>query len=293
MSIINTIKHLVNHPLNTNDKFKALKIFLKWQLGTKIQNFTYLIPYINDTKIIMRKGMYGATGNLYCGLHEVSEMGFLLHYLREDDVFCDVGANVGTYTVLGAGVVGCKTYSIEPGDQAFATLSQNVALNCSEKVTLIKKGVGDKKTELFFTTDEDTTNHISVNVTGENVSKIEVDTLDSILDGVSPKAIKIDVEGYEVLVLNGAKKVLSNEELNVVIMERRGHGEKYGLDDSDIDKIMFDAGFKIYTYDAVKREVISKNPEELRDAIYIRNLDDVLERISKASRFRLSFGREI
>ena len=50
--------------------------------------------------------MIGATGNLFCGLHEIEDMGFVLHFLRSDDIFLDVGVNVGTYTVLAAGVAG-------------------------------------------------------------------------------------------------------------------------------------------------------------------------------------------
>jgi hypothetical protein len=47
-------------------------------------------------------GMTGATGNLYVGLHEFEEMAFLLHFLRPGDLFADVGANVGSYTILAA-----------------------------------------------------------------------------------------------------------------------------------------------------------------------------------------------
>jgi hypothetical protein len=40
--------------------------------------------------------MTGATQNLYCELHEYNDMAFLLHFLREEDSFADVGANIGS-----------------------------------------------------------------------------------------------------------------------------------------------------------------------------------------------------
>jgi hypothetical protein len=54
------------------------------------------------------------TGNLYAGLHEFSEMGFLLHLLRQNDLFVDVGANLGSYTVLASAVCQARNIAFEP-----------------------------------------------------------------------------------------------------------------------------------------------------------------------------------
>lgn len=52
--------------------------------------------------------MTGATGNIYVGLHEFEDMAFLLHVLRRTDLFVDVGANIGSYTILAGGAAGAK-----------------------------------------------------------------------------------------------------------------------------------------------------------------------------------------
>lgn len=62
--------------------------------------------WIEGARLMVRNGMTGATGNIYCGLHEFTDMSFVLHLLRPDDLFVDVGANIGSYTVLGKV---CKT----------------------------------------------------------------------------------------------------------------------------------------------------------------------------------------
>ena len=44
--------------------------------------------------------MRGATGNIYAGLHEFVDMMLPLHLLRSGDLFLDVGANIGLFTLF-------------------------------------------------------------------------------------------------------------------------------------------------------------------------------------------------
>ncbi len=73
--------------------------------------------------------MNGATGNFYTGLHEFEDMSFVLHALRSTDVFVDVGANIGSYTVLAAAVVGAQCIAFEPILETYGHLLQNVNLD--------------------------------------------------------------------------------------------------------------------------------------------------------------------
>ena len=72
--------------------------------------------------------MTGATGNIYAGLHEFADMAFTLHFLRPDDLFMDVGANVGSYTLLASGVCKARTISFEPYPETMAALRRNIDL---------------------------------------------------------------------------------------------------------------------------------------------------------------------
>jgi hypothetical protein len=56
--------------------------------------------WIDGAKFFVRRGETGLTGNVYAGLHEFADMGYLLHVLRAQDTFIDGGANVGAYTIL-------------------------------------------------------------------------------------------------------------------------------------------------------------------------------------------------
>ena len=52
--------------------------------------------------------------NIYRGLFEYEDMLFLLHALRPENIFVDVGANVGAYTILSSKVVNAKSVAFEP-----------------------------------------------------------------------------------------------------------------------------------------------------------------------------------
>src|SRR5690606_34268091 len=117
--------------------------------------------WIEGTQLLVRRRMTGATGNIYFGLHEFSEMAFLLHLLRKGDWFADVGANVGSYSVLAAGVCGAHVVAFEPDPGAFADLSANIEVNAlAGKVDARQLAVGAAAGEIAFSVGLDTMNHI-------------------------------------------------------------------------------------------------------------------------------------
>ena len=62
----------------------------------------------------MRHGETGLTGNLYAGLHEFADMAFVMHALRPTDLFVDIGANAGSYTILACAVAKARGCAFEP-----------------------------------------------------------------------------------------------------------------------------------------------------------------------------------
>lgn len=116
-AVINKAKFfqfMLNHPLNQGSIRSTLKRFLYWQLGSRLVMGDVLVPFVDNTLLRVRPGMTGATCNIYVGLHEFEDMAFVLHLLRSGDLFVDIGANIGSYTVLAGGAVGAKCISVEP-----------------------------------------------------------------------------------------------------------------------------------------------------------------------------------
>lgn len=234
--------------------------------------------------------MTGATGNYYCGLHELSDMGFVLHALRPEDLFLDVGANIGSYTVLAAGAVGSRVISVEPIPATCERLRKNVALNGLEALVLvIQKGLGSEEGEVRFTAGLDTVNHVATDDEAAQSVVLPVTTVDQLCAGNVPAVIKIDVEGFEDQVIAGAANTLSSSSVLAVVMETNGSGKRYGKSDDALVAEMRGFGFIPCGYDAIRRE-ISVEENGLGNTIFIRDPRALLIRLKASRKYRLING---
>jgi methyltransferase, FkbM family len=246
------IKWVFNHPLNRRNKIRALSRLVRWQIGSRLVHGGIVFEWINGTRVITQAGETGFTGNIYGGLHEFEDMAFVLHVLREGDIFVDVGANVGSYTLLACTTTGVRGVAFEPIPATFNRMFDNVRLNHWEgRVRCVNKGVGEAHGELRFSSLLDTCNHVLAKgeIEGEGGGEsVEMTTLDDEVENDIPFLMKIDVEGFETLVLRGGAKTFRNMTLKAVIMELNGSGVRYGFNESDIFKQMKDWGFVSVAY---------------------------------------------
>ncbi len=296
MALLKTLCFILDHPLNRGARAQALGRFVRWQLGSRLLPGKMIVDWVDDARLIVGRGEAGLTGNIYCGLHDYAEMSYLLHVLRPDDVFVDVGANAGSYTVLASAVVGARSYSFEPVPSTFARLMDNVRINAIEsRVSVRNVGIADRQSELMFSTGVDCTNHVlqGGEAAGPAIA-VPVDTLDAMLAGASPAVMKVDVEGYESFVLQGARGVLVDTALHSVIMELNGSGLRYGVDDSELLAMMAAHDFLPASYDPQTRRlsVIGDMTGFSGNAIFIRH-PGVIEARLKEAKSRIVGGRPI
>ncbi|MAH09435.1 MAG: hypothetical protein CL961_07190, partial [Euryarchaeota archaeon] len=133
--------------------------------------------------------------------------------LNLEGVYVDIGANIGNHSIFfNRFCNSTKVYGFEIDESIFAILKKNMELNCSEdSYHLGEIGILDRKGFV----DISNTNYLNagmtkiVNVEG---SQREVDTLDNVMRGVENIAlIKMDVEGFELQIIQGAKHILENQ----------------------------------------------------------------------------------
>lgn len=131
----------------------------------------------------------------------------LLPRLSPDDVFWDVGANVGLYSCF-AGNLGVEVVSFEPDEPTRSTLLDNVALNDIDG-TVLPYGLDNESGEI----------QRELNMQRENrPTTVETRTGDGIVSGdgntvPAPTVVKIDIEGMELAALRGMSDVIENVRL--------------------------------------------------------------------------------
>jgi len=286
MPLLNTLAFIANHPLNRDRKVRALVDYFKWQIGCRLVPGQVIYNWINGSRIIVRRGETGFTGNLYCSLHDFADMAYLLHVLGPEDLFVDIGANVGSYTVLACAAKRANGICFEPVPSTFERLMDNLRINnLCERVIAQNIGLSDREGDLVFTAGEDTTNHI---VAGDehasNAIRVKVLPLDEILGGTTPSLLKIDVEGYEMPVLKGARQTLENPGLHSIIMELNGSGRRYGFKDGEIVAFMENLGFSTFRYEPFSRELIGIACHDCvsGNTLFIRDAHETQARLKQA-----------
>lgn len=174
-------------------------------------------------------------GAFYCrkGKNDVSVVAeayelYLRKYFDEikAGVFVDVGANIGKYTVKVARQIGPrgKVVSIEPDPGNFSTLKTNIELNKLTNVYAIKVACWNKTEELSLSLSpswETATSSVKEKVSNYFV-KVKGLKLDDILDDLGIETvdlIKIDVEGAEEEVIQGARGIITKSERLKVMFE--------------------------------------------------------------------------
>ncbi|MDD3445126.1 MAG: FkbM family methyltransferase [Zavarzinia sp.] len=166
------------------------------------------------------------------------ELHFLDRLLGPGDVFLDVGANVGIFTLRGAPLVGPQglVIAVEPGQTAFGELTSNLGLNPEfTQVRALRKALSD-------TVGEAVLHHIEIGNDPQAFSlltdgsdteseKVAVTTLDQLAEEYGLQSIacmKMDVEGAEPMVIAGGRQTLERLkpiilfEINTRLLDRKG-----------------------------------------------------------------------
>lgn len=290
MPLKDTLKFVLHHPLNQGHRLAALSRFFAWQFKSRLDRGDHVQDWIGSARFYVCSGDTGITGNIYCGLHDFADMAFVLHALRANDCFVDVGSNVGSYTLLASAVVGANTMSFEPVPDAYQRLQANLRLNnITDKVQARNIALGAGQHTAWVTSTHNCTNHILPNQEAEGELEVEVSTIDAEIQQV-PFLLKLDVEGYEAPVLAGASNCLTNSSLCCVLVELNGSGNRYGHADADVVARLQGYGFNPYTYHPFERQLSALDGRSLvsGNVLFIRDYQQVMQRLKSAPSYTIN-----
>lgn len=284
MSLRVTWRGIHSHPLARHHPWRALWNVLSWQVVSRLQHRVDA-RFVEGTRLRVSRHMTGLTGNVYFGLHEHESMAFVLHLLQEDDLFVDIGANAGSYSVLAAGVRASTVVAIEPDATALAALHDNLSINqLQQRVQVLPIVIGSTDGAAMFSTGLDTINHVlRTSEIDQGVPHRRCDQLrlDHALRDHKPHLIKIDVEGHEHDVLAGADEVLAGPQLLALIIELTESGYEAIADR------LADFGFRPATYDADRRRLEPVTGKRGGNTLFVRATNELVERISRKRPVRI------
>ena len=191
-------------------------------------------------------------GNLYYyGYYEPDLTEFIEKTIRPDDVMVDVGANIGTFSLLAASL-GATCYAFEASPDNCSALRRNITLNQFTSIHVYECALSDHRGETTFYLYEEPG---MKNTCGQNAlfrrgagreMKVPLETLDLALKDV-PRVdfIKSDVEGADFLVLRGAREILEKHHPTLVIEAAEELASNLGGSIAEILGILWEHGYDI------------------------------------------------
>lgn len=195
----------------------------------------------------VRLRFHRAAGSAFLWLDQrngAADRRFLREYLRPGDTVVDVGASIGSLTLTAAAVVGPHGHviAIEPHPRVFEYLRENVELNRAEGVTCHRVAAGAEAGSVLLT---DMLGDDRNRITPRGEIAVEQRPLDELLADVGPiSLLKIDTEGYELLVLRGATRTLARTAC-VYFEAIEQNARSYGYTVADVCALLAEAGFDV------------------------------------------------
>lgn len=185
-------------------------------------------PYYRAREVIYRRGAParlsdGTSVRLhprFLGMrpeaYEPAVTALLARHVHEGATVIDVGAHVGLHTLMFSRRVGAagRVIAIEPSPANADLLRRHLVWNACTNVRVIEAVVGHREGVTEFSFRPDPTdpggfaNSLAYDIGGAKRC-VSMTTLDAICNGLLPDVVKIDVEGAEMLVLQGAEGLLA------------------------------------------------------------------------------------
>ena len=186
------------------------------------------------------------------GLEEGSVFPLMMKKCKKKKCIIDIGAHIGltTLPICSEASNNSQIFSFEPGNINNKYLRLHLNKNKIKNVVVIDKLVGENnsKNVQFYESDEPTGMNSIINFKKNFLKKKKEQVcLDSFVkkNKIKPDLIKIDAEGSEIFILNGAKKILKKYKPDIFLSIHKKHLKELNLNLKELLKIIKEISYKI------------------------------------------------
>lgn len=237
-------------------RFLLSRLFWKTRLSNwlRIRKEDYLLRFYPSS----------LSASLWVDSHDrLADEQFFRSYLRPGDVVIDIGANIGHLSLLSSKEVGgCgRVVAVEAHPKIFRYLKGNIALNQARNIEAHNVALGDREGSAIFS-DKKSDDQNSV-LTVESGIRVPMRRIDSLgLNCARVNLMKIDVEGYEKFVLEGASTLLEKTEC-VYFESWMEHFARYGYDCKEVLDLFSQKRFQVCKLDG--HQLIPLSPDYISE----------------------------
>lgn len=214
--------HAINDFLFNKYRFfgtRKLGRLLSRVILPSLHESSIVVPTIYGFDLVLNKN--GGLEIYTLGFYEAGTLQVMKNCLNEGDNVIDVGASIGLMSLFASNEIkgSGKVLSFEPNKERFEFLSHNATQR--NNIETFNKGLGEKNEMLKLYTDIHSPSIVSSNRKSNKFEEVEILMLDEVIKGKLGKVkfIKIDVEGFEIPVLLGAKELLKSPDAPIICVE--------------------------------------------------------------------------
>lgn len=238
------VRYVWRHPANAGQRPRALLRLASYQAQARLLRRRTIARLGERSRLWVDLHRTAASMVMYANPPDLPEMLVWQQVLRAGDLFIDVGANVGTYTIWAA-EHGAEVIALEPAADTYRLLLENVMLN-GYQVAVVQAAAGDRCGIARFTAGRDAGNCLDPNGPVET----RLVTIDSLIGGRHVAGMKVDVEGFEVDVLHGCTRALSEHRIRLIQLEWNSMSEwALGADRRPVADLLAQYGYQLYRPD--------------------------------------------
>lgn len=267
-----SVYYSINHILRNKNinRPKGLVKYFVWQF-IKVFNLFPLKIKVSDSLVEIKNkklSLEGGTKIYTQGMYDYNNMNLIKYTLQKNfKEMLDIGTNIGLYSLIASEVPNAKVYSFEPHPYTFGILKEQIKLNNRSNIHPVNKAVSNENKIVSFSDDAGSSiNKIISDSESSNSIKIEACKISDFCNekNIIPEIVKIDVEGFELEVLQGFEEKI--KEVKIFIIEISKNWD-------EINQLLITKNFSGPFYFNFKSKSFSgfNNSQSIEDPIYLNN----------------------